>query len=78
MISVKAYQAGPLWQPTGCDVGLELSWSGPFDIAAQDLRHVSVNPITSTHCKNLASNEGPFSRQQGERDPCLSFPAQVS
>jgi hypothetical protein len=25
-----SHQAGPLWQPAGCDVGLESSWSGPF------------------------------------------------
>jgi hypothetical protein len=36
-----SHQAGPLWQPAGCDVGLELSWSDPVLI----LRH----GISGTH-----------------------------
>jgi hypothetical protein len=38
---------------------------------------VSVNPIAHI-AKKSAPKEGPFSRQEGERDPCLNFSAQMS
>ena len=68
---------GPLCQPVGCNIGLELSWSGTFLICGTGLWHVSVTPIIQI-AKQSAPKERPFSRQEGERDPCLNFPAQMS
>jgi hypothetical protein len=66
------------WQPAGCDVGLELSWSGPVLVCGTGLRQVSVNPLHTYELPKTRAEEGPFPRQEGERDPCLSFSAQMS
>lgn len=39
------HEAGPLWQPAGCHVGLELSGVVPVLICGTGWWHVSVNPL---------------------------------
>ena len=75
-----SHQAGPLWQPAGCDVGLEFKLEWPrFDIAARHLRHVSVNPVTHLRiAKTSRRMRGHSPGRKREHDPCLNFSAQAS
>jgi hypothetical protein len=60
-----------------CRTGDKLEWPR-LNCGTGFAARIGEPCYTPTHSKNLASNEGPFSRQEGEHDPCLNFSAQAS